>query len=117
MSDPEIPTQTTLLPEGKPYLVLRGVPESCWAFPILSEHQVIGRQDNCAIRVGDRSVSREHALVWQETGDLWIRDLGSLNGTRVNGELIEEARLKPLDTIKLGEVVLGVCAPRQPKDT
>jgi Nif-specific regulatory protein len=114
MSKRETSTRSTGLPEGKAYLVLRGVPESCWAFPFLAEPQIIGRQGTCAIRIGDSGVSREHAQVWEEAGKLWIRDLGSSNGTRVNGELIKQAMVDVDDTIKLGEVVLNVCGPREP---
>jgi DNA-binding NtrC family response regulator len=117
MSNRETSTRSTGLPEGKAYLVLRGVPESCWAFPFLAEPQIIGRQGTCAIRIGDSGVSREHARVWEEAGSLWIRDLGSSNGTRVNGELIKLARVQVADTIKLGEVVLDVCGPREPGTT
>jgi DNA-binding NtrC family response regulator len=95
-------------------LVLRGVPPSLWCFPILRRPQKIGRQASCEIRVGDRGVSREHSVVWQEGGELRIRDLGSSNGTRVNGELITETVLRLGDTIQLDEIVLEVRDPRDP---
>jgi Nif-specific regulatory protein len=95
-------------------LMLRGVPRSLWSFPILPRPQKIGRQPTCEIRVGDRGVSREHSVVWQEGGELRIRDLGSSNGTRVNGELITEAVLQLGDTIQLDEIVLEVCDPNKP---
>jgi Nif-specific regulatory protein len=94
------------------YLVLRGVPGSFWAYPILTEPQTIGRHANCAIRVGDRSVSREHASIWQRAGALHIRDLGSSNGTRVNDQLVDEALLRVGDSIQLGEVVLVIAGPQ-----
>ncbi len=93
------------------YLVLRGVPRSLWSYAILPEPQTIGRQADCPIRVGDRSVSRAHAEVWQQNGEIRIRDRNSSNGTRVNDVRVEEASLRLGDTIRLGEIVLEVCGP------
>ena len=93
------------------YLLLRGVPRSLWSYPFLPEPQTIGRQSDCPIRVGDRSVSRAHAEVWQHDGELRIRDCNSSNGTRVNDVVVREAPLRVGDTIRLGEMVLEVCGP------
>jgi DNA-binding NtrC family response regulator len=93
------------------YLTLRGVPRSLWSYAIVPEPQTIGRQADCPVRVGDRSVSRAHAAVWQQNGELRIRDLKSSNGTRVNDARVQEAPLQVGDTIRLGEVVLEVCGP------
>ncbi len=45
----------------------------------------IGRGEECDIKVPVASVSRRHCLVWQESGSIWAADLGSSNGTFVNG--------------------------------
>jgi pSer/pThr/pTyr-binding forkhead associated (FHA) protein len=52
-------------------------------------HWVLGRSRSCSLRLpGDGTVSRQHCLIEVEDGGVWIQDLGSLNGTLVNGEKI-----------------------------
>ncbi len=46
---------------------------------------VVGRAGNSDVTIGNPGVSRTHALVWREGGEAWIVDLGSANGTAVNG--------------------------------
>lgn len=63
----------------------------------------IGRAAECAVRLADTSVSRRHAEV-RASGDGWtVTDLGSTNGTRVNGAIVTERRLKDGDTITVGD--------------
>ena len=54
---------------------------------------VIGRDPEVALPLGDRSASRQHAGLRVRGGEVWISDLDSRNGTRVNGERITESRL------------------------
>src|SRR5262245_5107648 len=50
---------------------------------------VLGRSRSCTLRLpGDATVSRQHCLVELDADGVWIQDLGSLNGTFVNGEKI-----------------------------
>jgi pSer/pThr/pTyr-binding forkhead associated (FHA) protein len=52
-------------------------------------HCVLGRSRVCTLRLpGDATVSRQHCLIEVEANGAWIQDLGSLNGTLVNGEKI-----------------------------
>ena len=68
-----------------------------------AETVTIGRSAECAVRLADTSVSRRHAEV-RATGDGWtIADLGSTNGTKVNGAVITERKLKEGDTISVGD--------------
>ena len=64
----------------------------------------IGRDSDCDVPLiwNDDSVSRRHALVRRRADGCWLVDLDSLNGTFVNGERIQETRLRPQDTIRLG---------------
>jgi DNA-binding NtrC family response regulator len=89
-------------------LTLPGIPKSLWSYAIGTEPQTIGRGKKCAIRVGDRSVSREHAIIWQQDGQVHLRDLCSANGTSVNGVNISEAVLSHNDLIQVGQLVLQV---------
>jgi hypothetical protein len=64
---------------------------------------VIGRAPNCDCVLPEDCVSRRHAQLWRE-GERWfLRDLGSRNGTRVNGmRVVERAEVRPGDRVSLG---------------
>ncbi len=70
----------------------------------------IGRQAGCDIVLQeDRQVSRSHASIEQApSGCLTVRDCGSRNGTRVNGEMVERRDLKPGDRIQIGAATLQI---------
>jgi pSer/pThr/pTyr-binding forkhead associated (FHA) protein len=52
-------------------------------------HAILGRSRSCTLRLpGDASVSRQHCLIELDEFGAWVQDLGSLNGTLVNGENI-----------------------------
>lgn len=73
-------------------------------FP-LGTRVVVGRLDTCDIPIHDKSVSREHARLSQLPGGYVVEDLGSTNGTAVNGERISEAViLRKGDLVKFGSV-------------
>jgi hypothetical protein len=54
---------------------------------------LIGRAETSDIIIADPGVSRIHALLWREGGEAWIVDLGSANGTGVNGGSANTPRL------------------------
>jgi pSer/pThr/pTyr-binding forkhead associated (FHA) protein len=62
----------------------------------------IGRQGDCTIPLNDQNVSRRHAQIVPGRGAYLVADLGSTNGTMVNGKLAKEHRLKDGDTIGFG---------------
>ncbi len=61
---------------------------------------VVGRDAGVDIRLNDRLVSRRHAIVFPERGSWYINDLGSSNGTYVNGERVSKARLPTHSTVR-----------------
>jgi hypothetical protein len=66
---------------------------------------VIGRSRDCDLTVEDPNVSRHHAEVRPSGGSWIVRDLGSTNGVKVNGQKVDPGRaqsLKPGDVIELG---------------
>ncbi|MDQ1711655.1 MAG: hypothetical protein QOE45_1105 [Frankiaceae bacterium] len=67
---------------------------------------VIGRGSTAGLRLDDTGVSRQHAEVRREGDDVILVDLGSTNGTAVNGRHVERVRLAPGDRIELGRSVL-----------
>lgn len=64
----------------------------------------IGRAEDLEIWVNHRSISREHAEVTVENGQVLIRDLGSSNGVRVNGTDTKQGAIQPGDVVELGQV-------------
>jgi hypothetical protein len=74
---------------------------------LVGERVNVGRLASCDITIPDHNVSREHAAFVRE-GDGWaIEDLGSTNGTFLNGQPVESARLRDGDTIQVGVTVLA----------
>src|SRR5215207_3063111 len=63
---------------------------------------VIGRAVSAAVRLNDDGISRRHCRVLSIGGQVIIEDLGSANGTLVNGEMIQQHALKEGDKIRLG---------------
>ncbi|HZQ27758.1 MAG TPA: DUF3662 and FHA domain-containing protein [Acidimicrobiales bacterium] len=66
----------------------------------------IGRLPECDIVLGDTKVSRRHAEVRRDGGDVVVVDLGSTNGTKVNGAGVRERRLADGDEITVGTTTL-----------
>jgi hypothetical protein len=79
--------------------------------PVTSSRVVVGRSRECDVRVDDANVSRRHVELVQESPTVWVvEDLGSTNGTEVNGQpLAGRARLDDGDRIAIGstELVFG----------
>ena len=71
---------------------------------IFEDEVTIGRTENNSIAIDDISVSRQHASISLGSTGHWIQDLGSRNGTRVNGQKLsaEGALLRNGDRIALG---------------
>lgn len=76
---------------------------------ITTPRVVLGRSRDCDVCISDLNVSRRHAELRQEGATYWIVDLGSMNGTLLNGRRVERERLRDGDRITLGEseIVFG----------
>lgn len=62
---------------------------------------VFGRKDECDVRLDHKSVSKMHCVIVKTDGLLLLRDLGSTNGTRVNGQRVRRAALLPNDRLTI----------------
>ena len=70
--------------------------------------RLVGRDRGAWLHLENTAVSRRHALISARGGTCRIRDLGSTNGTFVNGEPVTVADLHRGDEIRLGEVLVAV---------
>ena len=73
--------------------------------PLTRPALLIGRHAECDIQLMNAPVSRFHCCVALAYDRILIRDLGSRNGVRVNGMLVEEARLFSGDEVAIGPVI------------
>ncbi len=104
-SAPQAAPEPAPAPSGPPTLVLLLDDQPAKTLPI--ERRIrIGRQSDNDLVVADPGISRHHAEVINESGTCTLRDLGSTNGTYVNGSVVHEHALRDGDRISLGSTVV-----------
>src|SRR5271166_5751492 len=90
------------------------------AIDIVKDLIVIGRKEDCDVRLEHKSVSKMHCVIVKTDGLLLLRDLGSTNGTRVNGTRVRRAALLPNDQVTIAgfkfRVVFGADNLAVPSD-
>ncbi len=90
VANPEgLPGASLILPDGR-------------RIAIGSDPVLIGRLEECAISLNDPNVSRRQAEIRRAGNDVIVIDLGSTNGTRVNGAIVSRQRLNHGDEIMVG---------------
>jgi hypothetical protein len=75
-------------------------------YPLSVGSTVIGRGDQANLRLPDVGISRRHARIDFDGGQVVLTDLGSTNGTSVNGQRVSAVALNPGDMIQLGTTTL-----------
>ena len=95
-------TVEALRPGTALLVVLRG-PNAGARFLLDSDEVSAGRHPNSDIFLDDVTVSRKHATFRRKGGVFLVRDVGSLNGTYVNRERIDETTLKTRDEVQIGK--------------
>jgi hypothetical protein len=78
------------------------------AFELNVERTTVGRVEDNTFQIPDPSVSSHHAEILLRGSDIFIRDIGSTNGTFINGDRISEATLQPGQVLKFGQVELKI---------
>lgn len=99
MPSPEVPVLT---------FVSGADPSKVFALGPEGDSWVAGRSEDADLVLADDTVSRKHARIYEARGTLWLRDLGSRNGTRVNGRDVSHHRLRPGDRITIGASLMRV---------
>ena len=91
------------LPAGSALLIVQAGPNSGARFLLDSEETTAGRHVRADIFLDDVTVSRKHAMFLREGNTFRVRDSGSLNGTYVNRERIDDAVLATGDEVQIGK--------------
>ncbi|HEY5984716.1 MAG TPA: FHA domain-containing protein [Anaerolineales bacterium] len=87
--------------------VMRSGPTPGVTFALEGDQLIIGRDASNAVAINDAEVSRKHARLTFQGGKYVIEDLGSTNGTFVNGQRVSNSTvLKPGDIVSLGEQIV-----------
>jgi len=71
---------------------------------LVKDLSVVGRKEDCDVRLDHKSVSKQHCVIVKTDGLLLLRDLGSTNGTRVNGQRVRRAALLPNDQVSFASL-------------
>lgn len=77
-------------------------------FDLNAESTIIGRRPECTLRVPTRDVSRQHCEIRVSSTGVSVKDLGSSNGTYVNGKRVAESPLAAGDKLRVGPIVFLV---------
>ena len=86
------------------------------SFSIARDMTVIGRREDCDLRIPLGEVSRKHCRLVRDGDSLKVEDLGSSNGTFLNGQRVQEGQLSPGDSIQVGPVVFVLQVDGVPAD-
>jgi predicted component of type VI protein secretion system len=71
---------------------------------LVKDLTVVGRKEDCDVRLDHKSISKQHCVIVKTDGLLLVRDLGSTNGTRVNGQRVRRAALLPNDQLSVASL-------------
>ena len=76
---------------------------------LVTGEATVGRAPGCAIVLTGDYVSAHHARLYEREGRVWVEDLGSTNGTLLNGRRVRRpAAMRPGDRLRIGDIVLGL---------
>ncbi len=86
------------------------------SFSVTRDITVIGRREDCDLRIPLGDVSRKHARLVRDGDTIKLEDLGSSNGTFLNGQRVQESLLAAGDTIQVGPVIFVIQIDGVPVD-
>jgi len=98
------------VPGGASFVVLEGFYEGL-ELAIDRSWLVIGRGRGADVVLAEPTISRAHGAFGHDGGGFFVQDLGSTNGTFVNGARVKKAPLKPGDEVQMGKLRLRVTVP------
>lgn len=86
------------------------------SFSIVRDMTVIGRREDCDLRIPLGDVSRKHCRLIKDGETIRVEDLGSSNGTYRNGQRVQQSELTAGDTLQVGPVVFVLQVDGVPAD-
>jgi pSer/pThr/pTyr-binding forkhead associated (FHA) protein len=99
----EFPFPHDELEPGQALLLVKRGPNAGSTFLLDQDASTVGRSTDGDVFLDDVTVSRKHAIFERRPGGAWfVRDVGSLNGTYVNGEQVDETKLASGDEVQIG---------------
>ena len=99
----EFPFPHDELEAGQALLLVKRGPNAGSTFLLDRDATTVGRSTDGDVFLDDVTVSRKHAIFERRPGGAWfVRDVGSLNGTYVNGEQVDETKLASGDEVQIG---------------
>ena len=87
-------------------LVVKKGPILGQRLPLNEDEILIGRDPKADIFLNDITVSRRHAKIVKKDSEITVKDLGSLNGSYVNGNIVTESALNNKDELQIGKFLL-----------
>jgi pSer/pThr/pTyr-binding forkhead associated (FHA) protein len=114
--DEEITVSLDDLPEGMGMLVVKRGPNAGAKFLLDADVTRAGRHPDSDIFLDDITVSRRHAEFARNDGGYVLRDVGSLNGTYLNRERIDDCELGNGDEVQIGKFKLVFLTGSSPED-
>lgn len=113
---PEEEAAVTALPQGSALLIVQRGPNAGSRYLLNTDVVTAGRHQSADIFLDDISVSRRHATFTRSAEGILVKDLGSLNGTYVNRDLVDECVLRAGDEVQVGKFRLVFFASAQDAD-
>ncbi|MFT3789004.1 MAG: FHA domain-containing protein [Tepidisphaeraceae bacterium] len=83
-------------------------------FKLTKDTVVIGRREDCDLRIPLSEISRKHSRLVKNGIGYTVEDMGSSNGTYVNGRRVQSLELEPGDTLQLGSIVFVLQVDGEP---
>jgi pSer/pThr/pTyr-binding forkhead associated (FHA) protein len=103
----EFPFPHDELEPGQGLLLVKRGPNAGSTFLLVNDATSVGRNTDSDVFLDDVTVSRVHAVIDRRSdGAFFVRDVGSLNGTYVNGEQVDETKLASGDEVQIGKFKL-----------
>lgn len=110
---PDDEEAVSALPKGSALLIVRRGADAGSRFLLDTENTTVGRSQEADILLDDISVSRRHAVFTRTGEGVVVKDVGSLNGTYVNRQMVDEQLLQPGDEVQIGKFRLVFYSARQ----
>jgi hypothetical protein len=98
-----VPQASSRTGKRKAFLMVSTGPAAGMVFPVTQHALLVGRSQDAEVQINEQAISHQHARLEQTEQGIVLRDLGSTNGTYVNGDLVEgEVVLSGGDNIRMG---------------